>query len=303
MSFFSHASSNEENFILIGDSGKLNQGQKTVSESLNDYCKNNVCQYGLLAGDNVYPSGVKSKKDKILYKVFDDFYNSLGIPFFVALGNHDYGRLSISPRKASYQLLHARKNPLFILPYYWHLKETNNAVIATIDTTRLMWGKNYKDQAEFLDHAYHLSLIKNKWFIVQGHHPFLSNGTHGNAGNYENYKHPYFLSGKYVKKFIQNYVCGKAHFYISGHDHSLQVIDGKIKNCDTIQIVSGSAAEVTKLYPRNQTKFEALELGFFHLTIEKNSLKIKAINTNQEILFEEDYLKIDDSWATKMTKL
>ncbi len=280
-----------EHFVLIGDSGKNNAEQAQVAKALLHHCSVEACDFGILAGDNVYPAGVRSKDDPILEKVFDHYYNPLNIPFLISLGNHDYGRLSFHKKRASYQLLHARKNPLFVLPHFWYLKESTHAIFAVIDTTRLMWEKDIKSQEKLIEDAYQRAIHKKKWFFVVGHHPFLSNGPHGNAGKYDGYKWPHFVSGKHVKKFIKRNVCGKAHLYLSGHDHSLQFIDANQKFCNFYQIVSGSAAEITSLKARNKSIFENLSLGFFSFKLDHDQLTLNAYNEENNELFKKIILK------------
>jgi len=282
-----------EHFIVIGDSGKRNAEQSLVAQALLKHCLWDSCDFGVLTGDNVYPAGVKSKNDTILEESFDKYYNPINIPFMIALGNHDYGKLSFQKKRASFQLLHAQKNSLFVLPHYWYIKETPNAVFAVIDTTRLMWKKNIESQEKLIQNAHQRSIIQKKWFFVVGHHPFLSNGPHGNAGKYDQYKWPHFVSGKHVKKFIKKNVCGKAHFYLSGHDHSLQLIDANQRKCDLLQLVSGSAAEITSLKARNKSLFAGLSLGFFAFKIDHSQMTLKAFNEENAELFERIIPKKD----------
>lgn len=280
-----------EGVILIGDSGKNNPGQASVSKSILNYCTLEKCDYGMLAGDNVYQEGVKSENDPILETMFDKYYNHLNFPFLIALGNHDYGKLSNQWIRGSYQLKHAKKNPAFVLPDYYYIYETDHAVIAVIDSTRLMWRKETFTQGDMLDEAYARARASGKWYIVLGHHPYLSNGKHGNAGNYERLRFPYFVSGSNVKAFLKHHVCGKADFYFAGHEHLLQVFDGNVAGCDTQLVVSGTAASATKLYKRNKADFESTALGFFHVMIGEESIRLRAIDDAQKVLFEKNYLK------------
>lgn len=277
--------------ILIGDTGKNNDGQLNVSRSIQDFCTTEKCDLGLLAGDNVYPAGVKSATDTILETMFDKYYNPLNIPFLVTLGNHDYGKLTNDWKRGRYQLEHAKKNPAFKLPAFYYIHETQDAVIAVLDTTRLMWRKETFAQRDMLAKAYELAKSKNKWYFVMGHHPYLSNGKHGNAGNYERLPFPFFVSGSNVKKFIQRHICGKAHFYFAGHEHSLQVFDGNIKGCNTQLIVSGTGASASKLMKRNRADFESTELGYFHLGVSAETMRVRAIGQNSQVLFEKNYLR------------
>jgi tartrate-resistant acid phosphatase type 5 len=277
--------------VLIGDSGKDNQGQASVAEALKQYCTTANCQLGILAGDNIYPEGMSSENDPILERMFDKHYNQLNIPFLIALGNHDYGKLSNDWKRGDWQHLHAKKNPKFVIPHFWYTYESPEAVISVIDTSRLMWRKNTFAQSDMLLKAKEAAEKAGKWFIVVGHHPYLSNGKHGNAGNYERLKVPYFASGSNVQKFLERFVCGKAQFYLSGHDHNLQVFDGKQASCDTHLVISGSAASYTPLMKRNVALYEASALGFFHLSVTRDSVHVKAIDQKLVVQFEKTYTK------------
>ena len=279
------------NFLIIGDQGKDNDGQLKVAEAMKQFCTLENCDYGILAGDNVYQEGVESPTDMVLERKFDKYYNQLNIPFLVALGNHDYGKLSNDWKRGGYQLLHGERNPLFYIPHYYYIKETEHAVIAVLDTTRLMWAKSVKQQIKMIKKAQMMAKESNKWFFVLGHHPYLSNGKHGNAGRYERLPAPYFVSGTFVRWFLDRYVCGKADFYLAGHDHSLQVFDGNVEGCNTQLVVSGTGASATKLYKRNKYEFQSLDLGFFHLQVGEESVGLRAYNHENTLLFEKNYIK------------
>ena len=283
--------SSETGIILIGDTGKDNDGQLNVSNSIQNFCATEKCDLGLMAGDNVYPAGLTSPTDKIMERLFDFYYNPLNIPFLIALGNHDYGKFSNDWKRGAWQLKHAEKNPAFQIPNYYYIHETKDAVIAVIDTSRLMWRKDTFAQRDMLAEAYGRAKSQNKWYFVMGHHPYLSNGKHGNAGNYERLRTPYFISGTNVQKFIERHVCDKAHFYFAGHEHSLQVIDGNVKGCNTQLIVSGTGASATKLFKRNRVDFESLELGYFHLGLTADTLRVRAIGQNSKVMFEKNYIR------------
>ena len=279
-------------FILIGDTGKANEGQIALAKKMSELCLNELqCDSALLLGDNVYYAGLESENDPKMDLVFGDIYRDLDFPFYAILGNHDYGKLARSCKKSNYQIAYGKKNPQYIMPERFYIEEYKDLVVAFIDTSRLMWRLDYKKQKELVEKAYQLAKEKNKWFIVAGHHPYLSNGSHGNAGNYDRLKLPYFVSGIYVKKFIENYICSKADFYISGHDHSLQAIDGNIKGCNTYTLVSGSGASGSKLSERNKAEFSTTDIGFFHLQTRKNSATLKAINVNGNTLFQKNFTK------------
>lgn len=275
--------------VVIGDTGKDNDGQKTIAEAITAHCKLEKCNYGMLAGDNVYEAGMTSPTDPVLDRVFKKYYGELPFKFIVALGNHDYGKLSNAWEKGAYQLEYAKQNPQYFLPNYYYYIVGEDFVVAILDTTRLMWSKDIAAQERMINEAYAQS--QGKWFIVAGHHPYLSNGKHGNAGNYERVGWPAFVSGADVKKFIDKNVCGKASLYISGHDHNLQLTDGKIAGCAKTQFaVSGAGASTESLASRNQTLFQSEQLGYLTVNINRSSLSLQFLDSKNQSLYKTELL-------------
>jgi tartrate-resistant acid phosphatase type 5 len=274
--------------VVVGDTGKDNEGQRIVADAMTQHCQMSQCDLGILTGDNIYEEGMESTNDPILDQVFKKYYSQLQIPFYIALGNHDYGRISNDWKRGGYQLEYSKRNPQYHLPNYYYYEVLQDAVLVFLDTSRLMWGKDIEDQEKMVAEAYAKS--DGKWFIVVGHHPYLSNGNHGNAGNYERLPFPPFVSGSHVKKFIEKNVCGKAQLYVSGHDHNLQLIDGMIKNCKTQFAVSGAGASTEDLTSRNASTFQAQQLGYLALTVNLTTMRLEFLDSNNNTLFIRDFL-------------
>jgi len=102
-------SQNEVNIIVMGDWGNDKTTQKTTAANLAKYVEKTGRPFNatLLAGDNFYVklSGVQ---DYQWQSLFEDMYDAqkLAMPFYVALGNHDYEQT-----KAQIERDYARKNP------------------------------------------------------------------------------------------------------------------------------------------------------------------------------------------------
>ncbi len=54
-------------------------------------CATDGCDFVQLLGDNIYDSGVGSTSDALWQSNFELPYAELDLPFWVVLGNHDYG--------------------------------------------------------------------------------------------------------------------------------------------------------------------------------------------------------------------
>ncbi len=277
--------------VLVGDTGRDTRSQADVAMAMARVCAEEACDLGMLAGDNVYPAGVSSEDDRVMERMFDKHYNRLGLPFLVALGNHDYGTLYNRWDRGEFQRRHSTRNPLFVLPHFWHVRETAQAVFAIVDTSRMMWKNSLEPQARMVREAHALARASGKWLVVLGHHPYLSNGDHGNAGNYEGASFPDFVSGKHVKAFFRDHVCGKADFYLAGHDHGLQVLEGGQAGCDTLLVVSGGGSEAEPLRPRNRALFGAGKLGFFHLSFTAEQARVRAFDETAAPLYEGVFTK------------
>lgn len=277
-------------FVVVGDTGKNNDGQKAVSEALLKFCNNEKCDYGIMTGDNIYGGSMKSADDPIMKRLFADYYSKLSFSFYMALGNHDYGDLNYIWHLGKLQVEYSKINPQFIMPNTFYYVEKENEILAVLDTTRILYGNDIEEQAIMLQKAYELAQAKHKWFFVTGHHPYISNDEYGNAGTYKDktsafFKMPVF-SGIRIKDFVEQNICGKADIYFCGHDHSLQVLDGHIKNCSTLMIVSGAGASASHLMKsRNPILFQGSTLGFFHLQTDNEKVQIQAFDEKLNTLY------------------
>ena len=120
------------------------------------------------------------------------------------------------------------------------------------------------------------------WVFLAGHHPFRSNGKHGNAGSYDS---PEFggipianpipaAAGAHVKSFFETHLCGLAQVYFAGHDHSRQWIDEPSALCGTEMIVTGAGASTTEIRDRGNEAFfeDAAKPGFLYVDIKDDQL-------------------------------
>lgn len=278
-------SAKSETVILLGDTGRDNAGQRAVADAIAQTCSSAECDSVFLLGDNVYDRGIKDPRDPLMDRMFRKYYEALKIPFQVVLGNHDNGRWSNDWERGRAQVLYGKLNSQFVLPseYYWF--ETAEMVVMALDTSRLMWNKDHAPQAKMLEEAYLRSQQTGKWFLVMGHHPYISNGHHGNAGKYDGVSFFGPVSGSDLKKFLDRNVCGKAVMYLSGHDHNLQILDARQKGCDMIQVVSGTGSSVEGWKGKNQLHFGALELGYFKMDVTAQSIRLLALNEKNKELY------------------
>ena len=185
-----------------------------------------------------------------------------------------------------------------------------------LDTNDMMWAE-YFDEAEDRANAQmnelpgKLDASPSTWKVVMGHHPYVSNGAHGNAGEYEGLDEDVMevatdipilgalldgigeiVLGEGVKEGIEAIVCNRADLYLSGHDHNRQWLSKKIQ-CPGVQfVVSGAGAKTKDLGGSNPTAYEDAEVGgFLYVHIAGSTLNAEFIDQNGVVGFTKTIQK------------
>lgn len=106
-----------------------------------------------------------------------------------------------------------------------------------------------------------LTNSKAKWKIAFAHHPYISNGLHGNAGNFDGV--PAFLpgttNGKPWKDFHDASSCPMGlDFFMFGHDHDIEWLK-PVAACGKTQFVLSGTSEQPRAFgdaARNPTYYQ-----------------------------------------------
>jgi len=79
-------------FIAFGDGGTGSGTQIQVADSVKAVCDAaGGCDFAIYLGDNIYDTGVDSANDQQFEDKFEIPYQNILFPFYVTLGNHDFG--------------------------------------------------------------------------------------------------------------------------------------------------------------------------------------------------------------------
>ena len=275
-------------FIALGDAGKGNQTQYQVAEAMQKKCAQDGCDFVLMLGDNIYSSGVEGIDDSQFQTKFEDPYQHLDLPFYLVLGNHDYGSngMGMEIEKSMHQIKYTKHSQKWNMPRHYYQFKKGNTMFFALDTNAQLYALDAdqrKDLTQWIADA------NTQWKIAFGHHPYLSNGQHGNAGDYDRIAGIPIANGEKVKSFAEDIWCGKVDLYLSGHDHNLQWLN---QSCAGTQIiVSGSGASTTPLRGNNPVLFQQSTPGFLYVTIKGNKLSGQFVDSNGEIIFSHDILK------------
>jgi tartrate-resistant acid phosphatase type 5 len=276
-------------FIAIGDVGKGDAGQWAVAGAMTETCQRRGCDFVLFLGDNLYPSGAGSPTDPIFDEKFERPYGTMNFPFHIVLGNHDYGGNGAGNEFArpDNEVAYTQRSTRWSLPARYYRFTEGPADFFAFDTNSAMYSRD-ADQKK--DMKAWIAASTAKWKIGFGHHPYLSNGTHGNAGNYDGLSWVPVFSGKGVKTFAEEVYCGKLDIYFSGHDHSQQWLEDTCQG--TALVVSGAGAEGTAIVQnRNAYHYQTSDLGFLYVTLEEHTLRTEFVDAQGNTQFERSLTK------------
>ncbi len=278
-------------FVAFGDAGEGSAEQYAVGAAVEVVCADKDCAFVLYLGDNFYDDGVASAMDEQFQTKFELPYADLDLPFKVVLGNHDYGVLSFAWEKAAYEIEYSNYSDKWELPSEYYTLEYPGVDLFVFDTTQFMWNHNTAEQQTWIDQQ--IAASTATWKIVAGHHPYYSNGEHGNAGSYEGFPFPPQLAGTTVKNVLDESMCGKVDVYLSGHDHNRQWLKPTCQG--TSIIVSGAGAKTTDFAYHgggNEVWWEDdTKPGFMLVHVTNTTMHTEFYDSDGVMEFERDIVK------------
>lgn len=269
---------------------------------------------------------------QIINNLFVKNYQSLKMPIYMSFGNHDVGNEGIKSFFAdlfmSQQGINKRTAQLMLNQINYTTQEDNPIVLNNSGQPSKLWNfkaafyhvpekeqvnlwaidtntyphRALKDDNHFDEHPKNFaqeqwlkeSLQNTKGFkIVFGHMPLYSHGRHGYKDSSE--------IEKFRNSIIKLLCEQKVDFYLSGHDHQLEVDRHVCDNGHEITaVISGAAAKMDRVYHRafpffgesknliwangklyNNNKqiynSEDKVLGFSYLTIDKDKVLLNMV--------------------------
>lgn len=298
-------------FILLGDSGSGSDGAYAVGQAIEKVCAARGCDLVLGLGDNIYESGVSSVMDSQFEEKFEQPFAPVDLPFYFVLGNHDntefFGGDGAGNANGDFQVDYhyrdsehpdaPRASDRWKMPdrYYRFTQgqqENGQPLVEffAIDSSQVAGGfpdsdENYAynnyglAQARWLKAS--IDSSQAKWKMVFAHHPYVSNGSHGNAGNYDGV--PGFLlpvlAGERYKAFLEETMCDRADFFFAGHDHDLQWLMPTPSCGKTEFILSGAGSKTRSLVRRDENPVfyeRGDSYGFFWVEIKGDRMRGEA---------------------------
>ncbi len=229
-------------------------------------------------GDNFYNYGVSGVEDRKWRTSFEEIYaqKSLQVPWYVALGNHDYrgnvqAQIDYSERSARWRMP-ARSftvvEPERGLPLLQLFILDTSPFLSTyrgLFSLTKVSGQDPSRTRDWLEKE--LAASTAPWKIVIGHHPVYSCGTHGDTRGLV----------RALVPLLERY---HVPLYVNGHDHNLQdQLAGGIH-----YVTSGAGSSLKPVRPDARTVFAKSTNGFFAFTVHAETLTAQAIGVDGQVL-------------------
>lgn len=318
--------------VAIGDAGTGAPAQGYVGEAIRQVCAETSCDFVLGMGDNIYKDGPNSVDDVQFEDKFEKPYQNLTLPFFMVLGNHDSTGFIASGdggfnARGQIEVEYTQHSKIWAMPDRYYriaaplhgdnprfqpdLNPQPLVDLFALDSTpltsapdlvpRYRIGLYTRNMGNWLSAGLHNS--KAQWKFAYAHHPYISNGRHGNAGNYDailTYAkklkldklaprfNKYVLkraAGTYYKAFFDEHMCGALDMYLAGHDHNMQWL-APFEQCGkTHFVISGAGAKSNEIHTPQRNPFYwqcSRTIGFFWIEIIADTMRTRIYTVDQE---------------------
>ncbi len=261
--------------ILTADTGSGDPEQFQVAKSIENLIKRHPkVSAVIIAGDNIYPHGCNNVDDIQFIEKFQKPYEKIRLPFYLCLGNHDYGTIisNFSQTQVDYTYSSQNTDKKWNMPSKWYTQSFPYCDFFFIDTNFDILSEN-EIRKQLRDTIRSIQNSKKRWKILCGHHTWRSVGGHGNAES----KHEIFMNDLLKKVKIDLYLCG--------HDHCKSlIIVGKHKIPTLVIGTGGKGYDENLFYPENMNFDDSIleyfspNLGVCHMKCDGKSLSLICYN-------------------------
>ncbi len=254
---------------MAGDTPERAAVTKAVTESIAASGKH--FDAAIVLGD-VFNMKLTGPDDLHIQRLFEKAYDPqvLNFPFYIAYGNHDY-EYGKAPIEWEYSRQHPESRFKLPAPYYRiNLPDKNPLVtMLVLDSNQQALDETrWQEEIDWIDAE--LSKPRGAWTICCAHHPFFSNGAHGDNG---------VLQTQWGELFKKHHV----DFYISGHDHTMQHLE--VPGWPISFVISGGGGGGRRQMLRdNRGPFSRSTLGFATFQFQPDVATVWLFDENKNLM-------------------
>lgn len=252
-------------FLALGDQGAGTLAQWRIARAMETVAaESGGIDFAVFMGDNFYREGVRSTHDRQWNYKFENLYSGDHlniIPFYAVLGNHDYrGDPEMEIRYGRERLGSGR----WQMPDHYHSADFGIdgdhplLRIAFIDTN--LSGEALAREADFVRQTFSAAGPAPVWRLVVGHHPVRNFGKHGDTP-------------ELVSALLPALRASHIDFYLSGHDHDLQVI---ARDSEPYYLICGGGGAELHRVPaaRDALLYADSDHGFMKIDVDPAALSV-----------------------------
>jgi tartrate-resistant acid phosphatase type 5 len=266
--------------VAFGDFGSGEPGQLEVAQAIARRHAQAPFTFGITMGDNFYRCGVRSVHDPKWKTRWEDLYTPLGILFYAALGNHDYGHPPVvcpaGGASADAEVERTKLSASWRLPARYYTYAAGPVRFIAIDTEG--WSGKQFDWIK-----YTLEATANepgiRWRIVYGHHPMYTSGVHLNERRI----------GELRRELFPVLKAAGVDVYIAGHDHDMERL--KVEGMDML-IAGSGGAELRKVrHQEADSIFAAKSYGFLDIEVTADHIAAQFYDPDLRTLEKNSLLR------------
>jgi tartrate-resistant acid phosphatase type 5 len=276
------ATDDEVVFAVVGDAGVGNAVQAVTARSIHDVCAGH-CDFVLLLGDNLYPEGTVVAADEARMDCLMSRYPTTRK--YLVLGNHDYAPVAPRLERGRRQLEWVERQPTVFGRHHFYRFDAGPVRLFGLDTNYLVRGRPGLVDRALVSWTRAIREQTAGWTVVFGHHPYLSNGEHGNAGSYRD-GGLLLWPGTWVQRLMEDQVIGHADLYLAGHDHNLQFLTRSLGGTGLVVSGSGSKCNGRGFDAANTPVMEYYGHGFTLVSAARERLTVAFYDAFGKTLFE-----------------
>ena len=252
--------------VAFGDFGTGSTAQAALGKTLAAYHATRRFDLGITLGDNFYSVGMESPADPRWQTQWEQIYGPLGVTFYAALGNHDWGH----PDSPAAEILYSAQTTTWRMPSAYYTFTAGAVQFFALDTQSVALSER---QRRWLDAE--LTRSQARWKIVYGHHPIYSGGAYEDR--------PDLISK--LLPILHN----RVDAYICGHDHNLQALrpDGNVR----FYVAGGGGAGLYDLRPYERSIFSSRSNGFAVIDADAARMTISLVDGNGATVYTDTLTK------------
>lgn len=278
-------------FLAFGDWGRDGQDfQQPVAAQMGRVAAAEHCQFIIALGDNFYNDGVSSVESRQWQTSFEDIYTapSLQVPWYVALGNHDYHTNVMA------QVNYTLHSPRWKMParYYTFIRRVDDSTTAQffiLDSTPYVAQVGAGQSAPHGDAAVQDTAAQTAWLeavlrrstaqwkIVCAHHPVYSSGKHGDTSA---------LVAR-IEPLLEEY---GVQVYLNGHEHDMEHLRvGRIN-----YFTSGAGSKTRPATHDTRTLFSLGDTGgFLYVKITPDDFSASFIDYTGKVVYTTRFTRAE----------